>query len=299
MVRPRISVEGPWRVESDFPTGFPPPPDDQMQGFLSITTDSPSMPTDRRLDAVREDLKHMGSVAICFSGGLDSTVLADIAFRELGDRAIAVMADVPMMTRRQRDLAGTISEHIGIGLVTIPLGYGDLPDILLNGRDRCYICKTAMYSAICGKAEELRLGHVINGEITDDLSEDRPGMRASGEYGIRRPFIDAGIGRDTIREYIGSMDLPVPLVKDTCMLMRYPVGTPVTGDDLTITEELEEDVRDATGIRQIRIRRKGDVFSVQTSTAEQDTLLSCLDNIDIIFARKGLRFTIDPEGYDK
>lgn len=257
------------------------------------------MSTDRRLDAVREDLRRMGSVAICFSGGLDSTVLADIAFKELGDRAIAVMADVPMMTRRQRDLAETVSEHIGIGLLTIPLNYNDLPHILRNGRDRCYICKTAMYSAICGKAEELRLGHVANGEITDDLSEDRPGMRASGEYGIRRPFIDAGIGRDIIREYIGHMGLPVPLVKDTCMLMRYPVGTPVTEDDLILTEGLEAEVRDAAGIRQIRIRRKGDVFSIQTSTEEHDTLLGGLDNIDIIFARRGLRFTIDPKGYDK
>lgn len=257
------------------------------------------MSTDCRLDAVREDLGRMGSVAICFSGGLDSTVLADITFEELGDRAVAVMADVPMMTRRQRDLAGIIADHIGIRLVTIPIGYGDLPDILLNGRDRCYICKTAMYSAICGKAEELRLGHVANGEITDDLSEDRPGMRASGEYGILRPFIDAGIGRNVIRDHIESMDLPVPLVKDTCMLMRYPIGTPVAESDLLLTEELEDEVRDAAGIRQIRIRKKGDMFSVQTSTAEQSTLIESLDNIDIIFARKGLRFTVDPDGYDK
>ena len=254
---------------------------------------------DRGLDAVRRDLRDMGGVAICFSGGLDSTVLADLAHKELGDRAVAVVVDVPMMTGRQRAAAQAIADHIGIRLVKAPLGYGDLPGILENTHSRCYICKTAMYSAVRRKADELGLEHVVNGEIVDDLSEDRPGMKASEENGVRRPFLDAGIGRDVIHAYIDSMDLPVTMVKDTCMLMRYPEGTPVTKLDLRLAEDLEAEVRATTGIHQIRVRRKRDRFSVQTSTAEHDILFGNLEDIGRIFARRGLAFEADPSGYDK
>ena len=257
------------------------------------------MTGDRGLDAVRRDLRDMGGVAICFSGGLDSTVLADLAHRELGDRAVAVVVDVPMMTGRQRAATQAIADHIGIRLVKAPLGYGDLPGILENTHSRCYICKTSMYSAVRRKADELGLEHVVNGEIVDDLSEDRPGMGASEENGVRRPFLDAGIGRDVIRSYIDSMDLPVTMVKDTCMLMRYPEGTPVTESDLRLAEDLEAEVRATTGIHQIRVRRKGDRFSIQTSTAEHDVLFGNLEDIKRIFARRGLAFEADPSGYNK
>ena len=257
------------------------------------------MTGDRGLDAVRRDLRDMGDVAICFSGGLDSTVLADLAHRELGDRAVAVVVDVPMMTTRQRAAAQAIADHIGIRLVKAPLGYGNLPGILENTHSRCYICKTSMYSAVRRKADELGLEHVVNGEIVDDLSEDRPGMGASEENGVRRPFLDAGIGRDVIRSYIDSMDLPVTMVKDTCMLMRYPEGTPVTESDLRLAEDLEAEVRATTGIHQIRVRRKADRFSIQTSTAEHDVLFGNLEDIKRIFARRGLAFEADPSGYNK
>ena len=254
---------------------------------------------DANLGTVVEKLSRLDGVAICFSGGLDSTVLADLAVRALGDRAVAVMVDVPMMTSRQRDAAMRIASSIGIRLVTAKLGYGDLPDILENTHDRCYICKTAMYRAVRAKADELGIGTVVNGEIVDDLSEDRPGMRAGEENGIVRPFIDAGIGRESIREHIESMDLPMKMVKDTCMLMRYPEGTPVTESDLRLAEDLEAEVREVTGIRQIRVRRKGDSFSVQTSTVEHDILFGNLDAVGNVFTRRGLRFEADPSGYDK
>ena len=254
---------------------------------------------DANLGTVVEKLSRLDGVAICFSGGLDSTVLADLAVRALGDRAVAVMVDVPMMTSRQRDAAMRIASSIGIRLVTAKLGYGDLPDILENTHDRCYICKTAMYRAVRAKADELGIGTVVNGEIVDDLSEDRPGMRAGEENGIVRPFIDAGIGRESIREHIESMDLPLKMVKDTCMLMRYPEGMPVTEGDLKTIEELESEVRRVSGLAQLRVRRKGDRYTVQTSSAERDVMLDSLDAIGDVFIDRGLDFEIVTDGYDK
>ena len=254
---------------------------------------------DANLGTVVEKLSRMDGAAICFSGGLDSTVLADLAVRALGDRAVAVMVDVPMMTSRQRDAAMRIASSIGIRLVTAKLGYGDLPDILENTHDRCYICKIAMYRAVRAKADELGIGTVVNGEIVDDLSEDRPGMRAGEENGIVRPFIDAGIGRESIREHIESMDLPMKMVKDTCMLMRYPEGMPVTEGDLKTIEELESEVRRVSGLAQLRVRRKGGRYTVQTSSAERDVMLDSLDAIGDVFIDRGLDFEIVTDGYDK
>ena len=200
------------------------------------------------IKAVADRLGGLDGCAVCFSGGLDSTVLADIAHRVLGDRAVAVVVDVPMMTDRQRRAAKTVADSIGIRMIIAEAGLEDLAGILENRHDRCYICKTAMYRAIRKVAGSEGITAIVNGEIVDDLSEDRPGMAAGKENGILTPFLDAGVRRRDIVGYLKSMDLPLKLVKDTCMLMRYPEGTPVTMEDLRTVEELESVTRDLLGI---------------------------------------------------
>lgn len=256
-------------------------------------------PMDGELGRVEDLISGMNRVAVCFSGGLDSTVLADIAYRTIGNRAVAIMADVPMMSNRQRDHASRIADSIGIRMVTVPVGYDDMPSILCNGEDRCYICKTAMYRAIVSEARGLGIGTVVNGEIVDDLDEFRPGMRAGTENGILRPFVDAGVGRDAIVGHIVSMDLPVGIVKDTCMLMRYPIGVPVTDVDLGLVEDLESGIRDVTGLSQLRVRWIDGVFSVQTSPSERHILDGYVNDVGSVFSERDLRFVIDPEDYDK
>lgn len=251
------------------------------------------------MKAVEDLLGNLGGCAVCFSGGLDSTVLADIAHRALGDGAVAVMVDMPMMTDRQRRVAKTVADSIGIRTIVAEADLEDLAGILENRHDRCYICKTAMYRIIRTVAESEGIAAVVNGEIVDDLSEDRPGMAAGRENGILTPFLDAGVCRKDIVGYLEGMDLPLKLVKDTCMLMRYPEGTPVTMDDLRTVEELESVARDLLGIDQIRIRRTADGYSVQTSTAERDILLSGMDALEEAFGSRGFRVSFNDVPYDR
>lgn len=251
------------------------------------------------MKAVADRLGGLDGCAVCFSGGLDSTVLADIAHRVLGDRAVAVVVDVPMMTDRQRRAAKTVADSIGIRMIIAEAGLEDLAEILENRHDRCYICKTAMYRAIRKVAESEGIAAIVNGEIVDDLSEDRPGMAAGKENCILTPFLDAGVCRRDIVGYLEGMDLPLKLVKDTCMLMRYPEGTPVTMEDLRTVEELESVTRKLLGINQIRVRRTADGYSIQTSTAERDVLLSGMDILEEAFGSRGFRVSFNDVPYDR
>ena len=245
------------------------------------------------MKAVADRLEGLDGCAVCFSGGLDSTVLADIAHRVLGDRAVAVVVDVPMMTDRQRRTTKTVADSIGIRMIVAEAGLEDLAGILENRHDRCYICKTAMYRAIRRVAESEGISAIVNGEIVDDLSEDRPGMAAGKENCILTPFLDAGVCRRDIVGYLEGMDLPLKLVKDTCMLMRYPEGTPVT------MEDLESVARGLLGINQVRVRRTADGYSVQTSTAERDVLLSGMDILEEAFGSRGFRVSFNDVPYDR
>lgn len=257
------------------------------------------MTYENRMMDLESRLSAMGSCAICFSGGLDSTVLADIAYRLLGENTVAVCVDVPMMADRQRVAAKAVADSIGIRLVESKVSLEELQGILDNGHDRCYICKTVMYRHVRREAESLGIGNVINGEIVDDLSEDRPGMAAGPENGVLTPFLDAGIRRDDIVRYLDGMDLPLKLVKDTCMLMRYPEGRPVTESDLRLVEDLEADVRRILGLRQLRVRRSPDGFIVQTSSAEMRTLEEGMESIRPSFSSRGFDVSMSPVGYDK
>lgn len=241
----------------------------------------------------------MDGCAVCFSGGLDSTVLMDIAHKALGDRAVAITADVPMMAERQREAARKVADLIGCRQIVAPVSPEKMSAILENGHDRCYICKTAMYSAVREAAELIGIQEVLNGEIVDDLSEDRPGMAAGIENGIRTPFIDAGMTRSDIVRYLDGMGLPMKLVKDTCMLMRYPEGTPVMWEDLRLVEDLEAMVRDAIGIRQLRVRRIDGGWSIQTSSEEYPVLEERFGKLEDMFADRGLRAELNPVRYDK
>lgn len=254
---------------------------------------------EERIGRLKGILAETGGCVVCFSGGLDSTVLMDIAHRVLGDGAVAVIADVPMMSDRQRDAAEKVLGHIGCRYARAVVPAEDLGCILGNGHDRCYICKTAMYSAIRSVADGIGIRTIVNGEIVDDLSEDRPGMAAGKENGILAPMIDAGITRSDVVRYIDGMDLPLGLVKDTCMLMRFPEGTEVSWDDLREVESLEDAVRKLTGLKQLRIRRVGDGYSVQTSSSEYKVLERCFQEVAELFGSSGLRAEINRVGYDK
>ena len=252
---------------------------------------------DKSLADARERIRGMGRAVVCFSGGIDSTALLSIAKEALGDGAVAVMADVPMLSERQRDIALVTAKDLGVRLETLFIGWDGLGGIEQNGSDRCYLCKKAMYTSIRAFADGLGIESILNGDLADDDASDRPGMRAAAEFGIISPFRDAGATKPAVQAYTESLDLELDLVKETCMLMRYPVGTPVTEDDLELIEDLEYGIRSITGLKQLRVRMSGRELRLQTSEEEMHVLRECEPDISDYLESVGFRYTLMDQPY--
>ena len=232
-----------------------------FRGYYNDDDDTEVM--DDRFDGVRDILRSMGSAVVCFSGGLDSTVLMHLCRKTMGDGAVAFYVSVPMESQRTLRTIDSVSEHLGFE-VTRRFMDDRLTGLVLQNRiDRCYICKKSIYSEAWDLAYELGIEHVICGDNADDDPETRPGMQASKELMVRSPFREAGIGRKEIESYVHGLDLPFPMVKDTCLLMRIPVGIEVDEELLETIEDIESDIRRVAGIEQGRARLSDGTIRVQ------------------------------------
>ncbi|MBE6525220.1 MAG: ATP-dependent sacrificial sulfur transferase LarE [Thermoplasmata archaeon] len=252
---------------------------------------------DTSIAVMKKYIESMERAIVCFSGGLDSTVLLSICKDVLGDNVTAIMVDVPMISERTRDIAMVLANHLDIRLKVIKLEYEDLQNILDNGEDRCYICKDTMYRAIWKYADQQGIKWILNGDNADDVNKFRPGMKAAFKQGIKSPFVDANVGRKAIEDYYKSLNLPVNLVKETCMLMRYPIGTPVTPDDLEFVEDIEYSIRSISEVTQLRVRVYDGLLHIFTSAEEYRKLMESEEDIGYYLDSIGHKYVIEKEPY--
>lgn len=252
---------------------------------------------DRSLDVAKKNISILKKAVVCFSGGIDSTALLSIAKEALGDGLTAVTVDVPMLSERQRDIALVIAKDLDIRLMTVKLEWSDLEGIERNDVDRCFICKQAMYRAVRKLADENHIDWILNGDLADDDESDRPGMKAAEGLGVVSPLREAGVTKDVTKAYVDSLGLELDLVKETCMLMRFPMGTPVTEDDLELVEDLEYSIRSITGIKQLRVRMHGRHLLLQTSAEERQLLLDSEPDIKQYMDSIGYSYGIMDQPY--
>jgi pyridinium-3,5-biscarboxylic acid mononucleotide sulfurtransferase len=252
------------------------------------------------LDRLRTIMGDMGSVLVAFSGGIDSTLVLKVAHDVLGARAVAVTAVSPTFPAIELARSQTICKEIGARQIIHEADQLRDPAFVMNTANRCYRCKTDLYSALVPLAARLGLGYVANGAQCDDLGDDRPGLQAAREYSVRSPLVEAGMGKAAVREAarllgLSTWDKPAA----ACLSSRIARGETITVERLRRVEVAEEFLL-REGFRQVRVRDHGGNARVEVGQDELARLFEPRMRAHVTRRLGALGFasvTLDPAGY--
>lgn len=196
-----------------------------------------------------------GRLAVAFSAGVDSTVVAKAAAVACGDRAVAATAESPSLGAGELDEARALAEQIGIRHVVIRTAEFDDPDYTRNPANRCFFCKTELYSRLAELRETLDFDVIVNGANLDDLGDHRPGMIAARDHAVRSPLVEAGLTKADVRALARKWDLPVwDKPAAPCLSSRIAYGVEVTPERVRRIDAAERFLRELLGVRELRVR---------------------------------------------
>jgi len=242
-----------------------------------------------------------GHVVVAFSGGVDSTVVAQAAHVACGARAWAVTAVSPSLAESERSQAEHVARRIGIRHEMIETREFELPAYRRNAADRCYYCKHTLYQTLATARDELSGALWVNGANVDDLGDHRPGLEAAGEFNVRSPLIEAGLNKQDVRALARFWGLEVwDKPAAPCLASRIAYGIEVTPARVARVEAAEKLVRELLGIRGLRVRLEAnDLARIEVPPESMAPLLNADVRGKLISGLQGLGFryvTLDLEG---
>jgi uncharacterized protein len=236
---------------------------------------------------------------LCFSGGVDSAVLAVIAHQELKDKMCAVTAVSPSLPSRDRLTAVSLCREMKIPHALIETDEFENAGYTSNPEDRCFHCKRALYTALERLAGEKGLKYIVEGTNASDLEGHRPGHLASAQRkDVATPLIDAAMTKGDVRRLARELSLSVAdKPSSACLSSRVPQGERLSADLLKRIDEAEEFIR-SCGMTQVRVRHHGDVARIEIAPAEFTLCLENRDRISAALKEQGYKFvTLDVTGY--
>ena len=252
-------------------------------------------------DALIDCLRAMECVAVAFSGGIDSTVVAKAAFLALESNAIAVTADSPSVARADLADARRLAELIGIRHEVIATTEFDDPEYVRNDGSRCYFCKSELYTRIERLAPSLGARFIVSGANVDDLGDYRPGLKAAAEHGIRHPLQETGFRKSDVRELAKHWELPTwDKPASPCLSSRLAPGVQVTTERTERVEKAEAYLRNL-GLREFRVRlHEGELARIEVPLEALPLFLEPAKRLALAEYLKDLGFrfvTLDLEGF--
>jgi uncharacterized protein len=252
------------------------------------------------IEQLERRIEGLGSAVVAFSGGVDSSLVAALAARALDDRALAVTAVSPALATGELDAAGDVARAIGIGHETIVTTELEREGYRVNGRDRCYHCKTELYSRLARLAASRGYAALLSGANADDLGDWRPGLRAAEEHGVVHPLAEAGVGKALVRELAAALGVPsAGKPASPCLASRLPYGTPVDPETLAQVDRAELALK-GLGYRVLRVRHFGALGRVQLAGDELGRALSREGRAAVVAAVRAAGYAeveIDPEPF--
>jgi len=225
-------------------------------------------PVEEKLQRLQQHLTSLGSVLVCYSGGVDSAFILAMAHRALGPNAVGMTAISPSLAPSEKAGAIEIAKQIGADHRLVESHEIDDPSYQKNAPDRCFHCKSELYRIAEKKRADWKLAHVLNGTNIDDLGDYRPGLEAAKNAGVKSPLVELRFTKEDIRAGAAQIGLTVwAKPAAACLSSRIPFGTAVTRERLDQVGGFEADLR-ALGFSQVRVRYHDTVARIELEASE-------------------------------
>ena len=226
----------------------------------------------QRYEELKKIMERLDNAVVAFSGGIDSTLVLKAAHDVLGDKVVAVTADSPSLPRRELEETKKIAKQIDARHLIISTEETKNKDYLKNPGNRCYYCKSELYSKLKIVSAQLGIKNIINGTNSDDLSDYRPGLRAADENNVISPLKEAKLTKTDVRELakhlgLGAWDKP----SSPCLSSRVPYGQEITMKKLSMIEQAENFLKDF-GIRELRVRHFGNIARIEVKENDKPVI---------------------------